>query len=228
MNSPPIIKGLLFDFDGTLARTMEDLLAAWQYAFRPYGIEIKKEDYFPLEGVEMLKIAKTLAGRYNLSWSEQEFSQLVELKEKYYLKHHSFSFYPGVIELIDALYGKGISLGIVTASSRQKLEKTVPTAFLQKFKAVISRELAGRGKPFPDPYLLGLQKLGLRKDKCIVIENAPLGIQAAKRAGLYCIAIASTMKKEELIGADTVISTFSELPQCQPIESLLSAPGTYR
>lgn len=211
MNPSSPIKGILFDFDGTLARTMEDLLAAWQYAFRQYGVEIKKDDYFPLEGMEMVLIAKTLAGKYNLSLPESEFLHIVERKEKYYLDHNSFSFYPGVVELIDLLYARGFLLGIVSASSRQKLERTVPAEFLQKFKAIISLELSGRGKPYPDPYLVGVKALGLKTEECIAVENAPLGIRSAKNAGLYCIAIASTLRKEHLREADEVVT------QCKDI-----------
>lgn len=208
-----IIKGILFDFDGTLAQTMEDLLAAWQHSFRQYGITIQKEDYFPLEGMEMLQIATTLAAQYNLSLPEQEFPQIVERKEKYYLEHHSFSFYPGVVELIENLHTKGIRMGIVTASSRQKLHKTVPAAFLEKFEVVISQELSGRGKPFPDPYLAGLHALQLLPEQCLVIENAPLGIESAKKAGLYCIAVTSTVGREELGEANEVVSKFKEILQ---------------
>lgn len=215
---PKKVKGILFDFDGTLAKTMEDLLAAWQHAFRQYDIEIQKDDYFPLEGMEMVLIAKTLAGKHNLSLLEEEFTEIVKKKEKYYLEHHSFSFYPGVVELIEKLYSEGIIMGLVTASSREKLEKTVPAAFLQRFKAVISRELAGRGKPYPDPYLAGVQALQLRPKECIVIENAPLGVESAKKAGLYCIAVTTTVRKEELWQADEIVD------QCKDIRGSTKFP----
>lgn len=204
MNSPPIIKGLLFDFDGTLARTMEDLLAAWQYAFRQYGVEIQKEDYFPLEGMKTIEIARTIAEKYQLPIPNHQ--EIVNLKDKHYEQHHSFSFYPGVVELIERLCRQEMVMGIVTASSRQKIESTVPASFLQKFKVVISQESSGRGKPFPDPYLAGLRELNLTSDECLVVENAPLGVASAKKAGLYCIAITSTLDPEQLREADEIIA----------------------
>ena len=205
----PQIKGILFDFDGVLANTMEDLLRAWQHAFRHHGIEITKEDYFPLEGMKGVEVAKTIAARYNLP--NILYSEVVERKNQYYLQNNSFCFYPGVVELIEKLHRKGMVMGIVTASPRRKLEQTVPTEFLQKFQVIVSGDDAGRGKPFPDPYLTGLQKLGLGKDECLVIENAPLGIQAAKSAGLYCIAITSTVGKEKLQEADEIVEEFNNL-----------------
>lgn len=220
----PVIKGILFDFDGTLAKTMGDLLRAWQHSFRQYGVEIKEEDYFPLEGMEMIKIARTIAASYNLSLLEEEYSQIVQRKEQYYLEHHSFSFYPGVEELINKLSQRGMQMGLVTASSKQKLEKTVSAVFLQKFKVIISRELAGRGKPYPDPYLVGVKALGLKTEECIAIENAPLGVESAKKAGLYCIAIVSTVNKEKLWQADEVVKECKDILMSKNLSAYFSKP----
>lgn len=220
--APTTLRGILFDFDGVLAKTMEDNFMAWQKAFRQQGVEIKEEDYYPLEGMRLIEVAQVIGKKYNVS--SENHQRIVDFKNKYYLEHHTFSFYPGVVDLIEKLHQKGVALAVVSASPREKLEKTVPRDFLQKFTAVVSGDDVTAGKPSPEPYLKGVEKLGFPKEQCLVVENAPLGIEAAKRAGLYCIAIASTVNKEGLRDADNVIGAFSGLPQCEPIKSLFLPP----
>lgn len=211
------IKAILFDFDGVLADTMEDNFLAWRKAFKDYGVDIKKEDYFPLEGMKLIEAAKKISNKYNLH-SDPE--AIVKLKNEYYLKDHSFSFYPKVIELIDLFKKNKNRLAVVSASPREKLNKTVPTEFLEKFDVVISGEDSKNGKPSPDPYLTAAEKLGVSPEACIVVENAPLGIKSAKDAGMYCIAICSTLDKSFLSEADEIIDKFEDVEKLEMIKVL--------
>lgn len=197
-------KAVLFDFDGVLGDTIDDLCSTWQKAFRDYGIEIKLEDYPPLEGMKMVEIARRIGRKYGRELSDEECFGIKKLKDRYYLQDHKFSFYPGVPELIDRVKAKA-KLAIVSASPREKLERTVPKEFLQKFDVIISGEDTTEGKPSPQPYLTAIQKLNLEPEDCVVVENAPLGIQSAKAAGIYCIAITTTLSRESLIQADEIV-----------------------
>ena len=206
---PNKIKGILFDFDGVLAKTMEDTFHAWRLAMRDYGVELSEEEYYPLEGMPIKEIAGRYCKKFDFNMSLAE--EIVNKKEKYYLKNHHFEFYPGVEEFIDYLKNKKIRIGVVTAALIDRLEKSVPKNFLEKFDTIISGEKTNRGKPFPDQYLKGLSELKLKESECVAIENSPLGIQAAKNAGLYCIAICSTLDKSYLKEADEIIGTFNDL-----------------
>jgi len=213
-----MIKAILFDFDGVLAETMEDHFLAWQKVFKDYGVEIKREDYFVLEGMKMIKIAKKLSEENNIN-PDPEI--IVKLKDEYYLKNHSFAFYPKVEELIDLLKRKKSLLALVSASPREKLHRTVPAEFLKKFDTVISEEDSKNGKPSPDPYLNAAESLGVSPKECLVIENAPLGIKSAKNAEMYCIAICSTLDKSFLSEADEIIDRFEDLEKLEMITSLI-------
>ena len=202
------VKAVLFDFDGVLADTMQDNFQAWKKAFADLGIEIKQDDYFPLEGMKLINVAKTISIQYNINPNPEE---IVKLKSKYYLEEHSFSFYPEVPELINFLKEREKLLAIVSASPREKIERTIPKDFLDKFDVVISGEDTEKGKPFPDPYLAAMNKLGVSSEESLVIENAPLGIKSAKSAGVYCIAITSTMDRTFLEEADEIITSHKEL-----------------
>jgi beta-phosphoglucomutase len=79
------------------------------------------------------------------------------------------------------------------------------------FDIIITGDEMERGKPNPDPYLKALEKLDLTKNECIAIENSPFGITAAKRAELFCVAVASTLEPEKLQHADTVFEDHTAL-----------------
>jgi len=195
-------KAVLFDFDGVIAETMEDLFLAWKNSFLKYGIEIKKEDYFPLEGTKVIEVAKIISKKYNLITNPED---IVKSKNEYYLKNYNFAFYPNIDEIIDNLGKKNIKIAIVSASPREKIAKTVKKEFLDKFDAIVCEEDYKNGKPAKDPYFNALKKLGLNPDEAIAIENAPLGIKSAKNAGIFCIGITTTVNAEALKDADLII-----------------------
>lgn len=206
---PKKIKGVLFDFDGVLAETMEDNFNAWRAAMRDFGIELKSSEYYPLEGMPMKDIAKKFCQKFNLDKSLCK--EIVDKKERYYLKNHNFRLYPGVDDFIDILKSKKILLGLITGASNERLQDTVPHKFLKKFDTVVSGNQTLRGKPFSDPYLKGLSDLNLKRKECVIIENAPSGIRSAKNANLYCIAVCSTLDRSFLKEADEIIKEFKDL-----------------
>lgn len=201
------ISAILFDFDGVLADTMNDNFLAWKKAFLDFGIEIKKEDYFVLEGLKQTNVAKNLGKDFD----DETHIKLSDLKTKYYLENNKFVFYPLIHDIVKSLEKLNKKLAIVSASPREKIEKTVPQEFLDKFDEVICSEDYENGKPDPEPYLTAMQKLNLKPEECIVIENAPLGIKAAKSAGAYCIALMTTLDKEYLNEADIIFKNHDEL-----------------
>ena len=68
-----------------------------------------------------------------------------------------------------------------------------------------------KGKPHPEPYLKAAEALSLKPAQCLVVENAPFGIESAKRAGMFCVAVATSLPKEYLKGADTVVDELSQI-----------------
>jgi len=215
-------KAVLFDFDGVLADTMEDNFLAWKKAFNNFGVDINPEDYFPLEGSDVAKISEKIGGKYNID--SKYYQKIKDQKNQNYLtisKEKEINFYPGVIETIDLLKRKGVFLAIVSASPKEKLKKTVPKEFLEKFDCLVTGESSKLGKPNPDPYLITCNWLNLCPEECIVIENSPLGIKSAKNANIPCIAISSTLNKEFLAEADLVIDKFEDLLKTEYFKELL-------
>jgi len=217
-----VYKGILFDFDGTLARTMDGHFLAWQKACADFGIPLNAEEYFPLEGMKLVSIAERYLQNAGLDVAGSK--DMVEKKEKYYVEianTQKIEFYPGVFETIEALATKKIPMGIVTSSLGPRLRQTISGDFLSKFNSLITGDMVERGKPFPDSYLKGAEVLGLSPEICVAVENAPLGVQSAKAAGMYCVGIASTVNTEVLSEADAVVNNFQELSSLAVIKSLL-------
>ena len=213
-------QAVVFDFDGTLADTMADHFRGWQAVMAPYGIRLAPDDYYPLEGVRVAELPGRFFEKYGQPPRDEE--ELVRKKEQYYLAHHAFAFYPGVEELIQQLSGKRVLMAVVTAGLLDRLRRSVPSGFLEQFTAIVTGEDTTVGKPSPEPYLRGAEKLGVRPEACIVVENAPIGIEAAKRAGAYCIALCTTVPRHHLTQADEVVESFEDLKSTQVFQHLLN------
>jgi beta-phosphoglucomutase len=214
-------KAILFDFDGTLADTMQMHLIAWQKALYPYQIKISTDDYFPYEGMGMRELAFKFTQK--LSLTETQINELVEEKKRIYKsQNQEIKFYDGVFDFLDKLAQKNIKIGIVTAGHMDQLVGTVGDEFLAHFDVIVTGEIVLKNKPYPDPYLLGAEKIQVNPDECIVIENAPMGIQAAKAAKMYCIAITSTLLQSNLSLADEVVSDFHALQKSRTFSQLLN------
>ena len=202
-------KGILFDFDGTLADTMEGHFRAWKTVLSEYGISISENDYFPLEGLGLREVAETVAKGSSLS--ESDLNEIVRKKKEYYVRSHRMEFYPGVESLVRLLKRKKIPMGIVTAGHLDQLKGSVPAAFLNQFDVLVTGEQFARGKPHPEPYLKGAKELGLEPTECIAVENAPIGVESAKQAGAYCIAVCTTVGPDHLSRADEIVEKMEEL-----------------
>lgn len=213
------LKGILFDFDGTLADTMAGHYLAWKSALGEYGISIEADDYYPLEGAGLHEVAREFTK--GLAWTEATIDELVRKKKKYYVDRQSITFFPGVEPLISELKNRKVPMAIVTAGHLDQLRLSVPQRFLEQFDALITGDLFVRGKPDPEPYLRGAEKLGLTPADCIAIENSPLGVQSARRANIYCIAICSTVGRDDLIEADEILERFEDIRNSIKIGKIL-------
>ena len=213
------LRGILFDFDGTLADTMEMHYLAWKAALGEYGISIDASDYYPLEGTGLHDVARIFTK--GLQWTEAAIDELVLKKKKCFVNRLSISFYPGVESLVSELSDLKVSMAIVTAGHLDQLQLSVPKYFLNHFDALITGDLISRGKPDPEPYLRGVESLGLTPQDCIAIENAPLGVQSARRAKIYCIAVCSTVNRDKLVEADEILERFEDLRSSVKIKQIL-------
>jgi beta-phosphoglucomutase len=92
-----------------------------------------------------------------------------------------------------------------------ELKEILPLRIYNLFDYAVTGDHVKRGKPHPDPYLKAAKGLGLRPRECIVVENAPLGIESAKRAGMFCVALTTSLPREYLKRADVVVDSLEDI-----------------
>ena len=204
-----MIQGILFDYDGTLAKTMYHHYKAWKQTLADFNTNFSKEEYYNLEGFS-LHLLPSLITKQNIT--KKKIEELVIKKKKIFKKNlKKVNYYANTLKILKYLKLKNIKIALVSSSHLDQITASSKKNFLNNFDVIISGEDTKNNKPSPDPYLLGLKKLKLKPKNCLVIENAPIGITAAKKAGLKTIAITNTLDKKNLINADLIINDIIEL-----------------
>ena len=201
-----MLRAVLFDYDGTLVNSMQSHYKAWRTVLSNYDIELQEDQFFPYEGE---KLDSLLARVFKKR--EYDAEEIIRKKDDYFVKNSYFKIYDGVEEFLKLLKSNKLKTAIVTAGRRERLVATAPKEFLDKFDAIVAYGDTKRGKPHPEPFLTAARKIRIHSEDCLVIENAPLGIKAAKSAGMECIAIASTLREDMLLDADLIIHKFDQL-----------------
>lgn len=204
-------KGILFDFDGVVVDSMHQHYEAWLKAFSVKGISFLKEDFFQLEGQGVGKIVRMLAEPHGLV--EQEMLDLIESKGRHYYTLDKTKFYDYFLTMLANLKDKNVPMAVVTGGNKDRVIKVIEEHLSSYFTEIITINDVEHGKPHPEPFLKGAEKLGLKAEECIVVENAPLGIKSAKAAGCKVIAIKTTLTEKFLKEADFILNTFNEVEE---------------
>jgi len=204
-------KAFIFDMDGVLLDSMPYHYLAWQEAFRSLGIEIDQREIYLREGEQGRVTAREISEKKGKRLTEEEIERLVQLKESIFQQICPPRVFDGVGELLEELKEKGKVLGLVTGTSQAEVRKILPPNLLILFDTLVTGDQVSQGKPAPDPYLKAMERLRLSAQDCLVIENSPNGILAAKRAGLDCVALTTSLPKQYLSGADLVLEDWGQL-----------------
>jgi HAD hydrolase, family IA, variant 3 len=188
-------KVVLFDMDGVLYDSMPNHGIAWQRAMKEFGIHFTLEDSYATEGARGVDtIRKYSKAQLGKELSEDEAQRIYNVKAHYFHEMPEAKVFDGVIDLMRKIKESGLKIGIVTGSAQLPLIERVTRdfgEFVSKDQITTAYDVK-RGKPNPDPYLMGLQKAGnYSPSEGIVVENAPLGVHAGVAAGCYTVAINS-------------------------------------
>ncbi|WP_298682727.1 HAD family phosphatase, partial [uncultured Methanomethylovorans sp.] len=194
---------LIFDMDGVLVDSMHLHAAAWKVAFSEAGIIISPESIFRLEGANDRGIVENILYEKGISGSFEFFSSIVVRKQAHF-NVGDIKPFPGINDYLELLSSNYL-LAVVSGSDRNAVDGILGRHFGVNFDAVVSGDDIVNGKPNPDPYLKALECLGTDSDNCIVFENAPYGVEAAKRAGIYCVGVPTYVDREMLRMADEVL-----------------------
>ena len=205
-------KHFLFDFDGVISQSSYALFEAWRFAFRKIAnvdIEKSEEEYYLIEGIGLQKTIEMLGNKYGVN--PLNYQAIIELKDDYFKRNHTFTTFDGVYEIINILKNKGVKVALVTGAQKNRILENVPKSFIDKFDVLITSDEAPNTKPNPEPYIKAAKLLDVKLKDCVVVENSPVGIQAAKSAGMFVIALKTTLSESYLSSADLIFESIAEL-----------------
>ena len=205
-------KHFLFDFDGVISQSSHALFEAWRFAFRKIAnvnIEKSEEEYYLMEGIGVQKTIEILGNKYNVNPSN--YQSIIELKDDYFKRNYTFTVYDGVYEIINILKNKRVKMALVTGAKKYRILENVPQNFVDQFDVLITSDETLNTKPNPEPYIKAAKLLDVKLKDCVVVENSPVGIQAAKSAGTFVIALKTTLSEYHLSSADLILESIADL-----------------
>ena len=210
-------RAVLFDMDGVLYDSMPNHARAWVQSMSEAGLRMSSDDAFRYEGMRGVETIKLIARQqWGRTISDAESQAIYDEKSRLYALQPKAGKISGVEELMLLLDKMDITIGVVTGSGQHSLLDKLE----EEFAGLVSRERmvtsfdVSRGKPCPDPYLMGMHKCGVKPWQTIVVENAPLGVRAGVAAGCFTIGVnTGPLQPEELAreGANLVFDRMTDL-----------------
>lgn len=203
----PNTKGVLFDLDGTLIDSTPAIARSWSAVLNEIGISL---DVLPtLHGKPSRESLRRLLPESN----DNEISHWAKKIEDLEVEDtDGIILLPGALELFEYLDSKSIEWFIVTSCTRDLGTSRAKSVGLTLPQKSVFFDDVVKGKPDPDPYLLGLERLGLLAAEALVLEDAPAGIKSGKAAGISVIAMVTTHEKSSLHEADFIADSLYEIP----------------
>ncbi len=217
-------KAVLFDMDGVLYDSMPNHAVAWQQSMAKFGIVMTRHDAYATEGQRGIDtIRQMVKQQQGRDITEQEAQVMYDEKTRLFHLMDEAPLMPGALQLMEQMRAAGLAIGVVTGSGQRPLIERLLSdygEFLQRDHIVTAYDVS-RGKPYPDPYLKGLQLMGdLKPWQALVVENAPLGVQAAVAARIYTICVNSGHLPLSLLRQhrpDVIFSSMRQLSSQWPL-----------
>jgi beta-phosphoglucomutase len=203
---------VLFDMDGVIIDSNPYHKDAWLEFCRRYQVELKEEDVPRYIYGKTNKTA--LVDVFQREFSPEESFRLSEEKEAIYRDLHraDIRLIKGLDHLLDAFEQHQIPLAVCTNAPVANLDFTLEeTGIRPYFEVLIDASKVSKGKPDPEIYLKAAQLLQVPAERCIVMEDSTVGVEAGLRAGMKVVGITTTHTREELAHTHLVIDDFDEL-----------------
>ena len=210
-------KAVLFDMDGVLYDSMRFHARAWKEVADAHLLISTEADFYLYEGRTGSSTIDELYMRtFQRKATDEEKQAIYEEKSALFCHYNDGEPMPGASDVLEKVAAAGLQRLVVTGSGQKslidKLEHTYPHCFTPD-KMVTAFDVK-HGKPNPEPYLMGLQKAGVKANEAIVVENAPLGVQAGVAAGIFTIAVNTGPLTDEVLlekGANLLFHSMMDL-----------------
>ena len=220
---------VIWDVDGTLVDTAELHYRAWDRMTREMHLPFTRADFNATFGWRNPEIIRKL---FDPHGSDAYVAELGARKEEYYraaARDQGVTLLPGARPLVEGLHALGVAQAVGSSAPRANIELILQLTDTSRFfDAIVSMEDTQRGKPDPQVFQTAADKLGVPYGRCVVLEDAVVGVQAAKRGGMKCVAVRSVGHHPESVlreaGADRVVSSLEEVTT-EAVRDLLDGRG---
>jgi beta-phosphoglucomutase len=209
-----MIRGVLFDMDGVLADSEQFICKAAIMMFKELGISVSPEDFKPFVGTGENRYIGGVAEKYGMKVDIEKVKartyQIYDTIIKGNLKA-----LPGAFDFVRFCLDSGFKTAVATSADAVKMEANLREIGMPSsmFHATVNGLEVENKKPSPDIYLKAAQKVGLKPEECLVIEDAVSGIKAAKSAGCKCLAVSTSFNKSLLGDADWICDNLENVPE---------------
>lgn len=217
-----MLKAFIFDMDGTLIDNMGIHAQVWTQLLSEYSVIIEPAEFF-----------RQTAGNTNVEilrrfidplMPEEEVRRLADHKEALYRRRFAGMLQPipGLPAFLQAAQAAGLKLAVASSAGHANISFHLQGLEMEQwFGAIIGAEDVTRGKPHPDLFLAAAAGLGVAPEDCLVFEDAPAGLEAARRAGMHAVALTTSMPADILAQNPTVLRVIPDFTVIRP-EDLLS------
>ena len=215
-----MIEAIVFDFDGVIVDTETPDYTTWQGIYESYGVELERELWtgFIGGGSGEFDFYQHLE---DLSGIKVDRSELrLRIRSTFYAELDQSPVLPGVMDYIDCAKSMGLKVGLASSSSREWVEGHLGSrGILDRFDDIRGSDDVSEVKPSPELYLRSAKELGVSPRNAVAIEDSARGVTAAKRAGLYCVAVPNSVTEAmDFSLADVRVASLTEMPLQSLIE----------
>lgn len=204
-------KTILWDMDGVIADSYHLHFAAWQEILSKRGIDFTEKSFYQLFGTRNDFIVKKFIGN---DLSEKDVKIILKEKEENFRQRATGNIqpFPGVIRLLHDMKKSNLKLGLVSSAPKDNIDLVLNEFnIIDVFDCVVSGQEVLESKPNPQIYLLTAEKMGVLPKDCLAIEDSALGVQAARNAGMKCLAITNTQPKQNLKEANKIVESLENV-----------------
>lgn len=216
-----MIRAIIFDWDGVITDTEPVHMEAWLKVFEPLGISFDEDEYYRCYvGLTDGDFLDEVGRNHRREFTERDKGVAIERKavESHRILEEKIPLMPGVAEIIPQLCSTH-PLAICSGALKSEIMFVLNTLGWQDcFKPIVTQEDVRRGKPNPEGFLIAFKHLQqhhewsepLKESECLIIEDSPHGIEAARAAGMPVVAITNSFSAEHLQDADEIVSSLGD------------------
>jgi HAD superfamily hydrolase (TIGR01509 family) len=220
-------KAVLWDFDGVLVDTLPVHAEAWGGLLRTRGLAFRADRYYAACGRVPEEVASALVEGQMPTPGDEWLRAFVQEERTVFfglLGERSIPLLDGVLLWLETLRSSGIAQAVASSTTRKIVQAVLPGLSVDGyFSAVVTNEDVAACKPAPDLFLEAAARLGFGSESCLVIEDSAHGVEAARAAGMKCLAVSGSVGAASLSGAQAVVNTLAGTEAMRLLRSLSGA-----